>query len=101
MYSMIQSNAFENLSKDRHHMYDTRTEWEDPRSQRNFCTSKSHLRPAIPVRSLHGRPTGVLLTPEHCPIQNKTKISADNSPNFFSESAWKNDLKELLNEINE
>ena len=82
-------------------MYDTRTEWEDPRSQRNFCTSKSHLRPAIPVRSLHGRPTGVLLTPEHCPIQNKTKISADNSPNFFSESAWKNDLKELLNEINE
>ena len=53
----------------------------------------------LPSRS--GRPTGVLLTPDHCPIQNKTKISADNSPNFFSESAWKNDLKELLNEINE
>ena len=53
------------------------------------------------VSLIPGRPMRVLRIPGSCPNQNKTKISADNSPNFFNESAWKNDLKELLNEINE
>merc|ERR1711917_22596 len=57
-------SLFPYINKDRHHMYDERTGWEDPRSQRNWCDTYY-------------------------------------AQNFFNESAWKNDLKELLNEIHE
>ena len=53
------------------------------------------------VSLIPGSPTSVRRIPGHCPNQNKTKISADYAPNFFNESAWKNDVKELLNEIHE
>merc|ERR1712168_276208 len=71
LYNIFGSHAQRNewtwfpfMNKDMHYMYNLRTNWEDPRSQRNFCTT-------------------------------------DPSPKFFNEAAWKNDLKELLNEIYE
>merc|ERR1711885_33360 len=71
LYNLLISHGSRNefshfpfMNKDYHSMINNKTEWLDPRSQRNFTTT-------------------------------------DNSPNFFIESAWKNELQELLNEIHE